>query len=146
MRELTVRYRLRRLRVAGETPHPCVSKPKDAAAVLLPLLRHEVVEVVIVLCLSVRLELLSYHVLSRGTLDGAIVHPRDVFRTAILGNASSIVLGHNHPSGPPAPSATDTELTRRLMQASLLMDVTLWDHIIISPTGQWFSFTEAGLL
>jgi DNA repair protein RadC len=143
--ELTVRYRLQRLSVARHA-QSSITTSTQAAAALQPLLRREVVEVAILLCLNTRLELLAYHKLGRGTLDYAIVHPRDVYRTALLANASAVVLGHNHPSGDPQPSSDDVELTRRLVAASAVMGIPLHDPVIVAADGRWFSFTQAGQL
>jgi DNA repair protein RadC len=143
--ELTVRYRLRRVPGAAIRDVP-VTTPLAAASILTPLLRDEAVEVAVVLCLTSKLELLAFHTLSRGTLDHAFVTPRDVFRTALLANAGAVILGHNHPSGCPEPSAVDLELTRRLVAASAVMGIDVHDHIIMAADGRWFSFKQGGYL
>ena len=74
-------------------------------------------EVFAILCLSTKHRVIGYHEVSRGTLDTALVHPREVFKAAILANAAAIILTHNHPSGDPTPSADDVALTQRLVQA-----------------------------
>ena len=70
-------------------------------------------------------------VLSIGTLDASIVHPREVFREAVAGGAAAIVLFHNHPSGDPEPSGEDTRLTERLVAAGVLMGIDVLDHVIL---------------
>jgi DNA repair protein RadC len=145
LKELSVRYRLRRVR--GQTTHPTsVSHSHAAAAVLVPILRSEVVEVCGILCLSPKLHILAYHELSRGTLDNTIVHPRDVFRTALLAHASGVVVAHNHPSGVTTPSDADIALTQRLTKAGEIVGVDLVDHLIVAADGTCFSFRDSARL
>lgn len=87
-----------------------------------------------------------------GTANSALAHPREVYRAAILASASAIVCVHNHPSGDPAPSAADVQVTRLLREAGRHIDIDLLDHVIIGsasadPLGKgYFSFREAGIL
>lgn len=81
---------------------------------------------------------------SRGTLNGSIVHPREVFKRAILQNASSIALMHNHPSGDPRPSSEDLQMTKRLEEAGKILGISILDHIIFGD--YFFSFKEEGLI
>jgi DNA repair protein RadC len=111
----------------------------------VPLLQHEAVEVCGLLCLSTKHDVVAYHELSRGTLDGTVVHPRDVFRSALLANAASVIVGHNHPSGDPTPSPDDVRLTDRLSHAAQILNVELMDHVIVGD-GSYYSFREAGRL
>jgi DNA repair protein RadC len=83
--------------------------------------------------------------ITRGLLDSSLVHPREVFRAAIAEAAAGIVAVHNHPSGDPAPSADDRAVTRQLVEAGRLLDVPVYDHVIVGR-GRYFSFAEAGLL
>lgn len=145
VRELTVSYRLRRVR-RPVWPDAQIRTPQGFAAVLMSILEHEPVEVCGILCLSTRLDILAYHELSRGSLDCSIVHPRDVFRTALLSHAASAVVAHNHPSGDPSPSPDDVALTLRLKNAGELIGVVLADHIIVGARGRYYSFKEAGHL
>ena len=82
-------------------------------------------------------------VLSVGTLDSSLVHPRDVFRAASECWAAAVVLFHNHPSGDPTPSADDVALTRRLVDAGVLMAIEVLDHLVLADS-KYFSFKEAG--
>ena len=79
------------------------------------------------------------HVVSKGTLDGATVHPREVFKAAILANAQAIVVGHNHPSGDSKESKEDAVVTERLRMAGTLLGVALLDSIIVTPQGDYFA-------
>src|SRR6185312_5767265 len=83
--------------------------------------------------------------LFRGTVDGCFFHPRDVFRYAIVHNASALIVAHNHPSGSPRPSPEDIEITRQLEAAGELLQVPIVDHVIITRRG-YFSFLEAGMM
>jgi DNA repair protein RadC len=87
----------------------------------------------------------AYHELSRGTLDSTVVHPREVFKTALLANAAAVIVAHNHPSGDPSPSADDIALTRRLTQAGNIIGIPVLDHLVIGVRSH-FSLREAGLL
>lgn len=84
-------------------------------------------------------------VVSIGTLNASLVHPREVFDKAILNHASYIIVAHNHPSGDPTPSSDDISTTSRLVSSGKLLGIAVIDHIIISKTG-YFSFKEKGLL
>lgn len=98
-----------------------------------------------VLLLNRQNEVLREVVVTRGTLDHASIHPRDVFRPALTENAACIVVVHNHPSGQPTPSPDDKRLTRELCQAGRVVGVPLHDHVIVGEHG-YFSFVEEGLL
>ena len=89
--------------------------------------------------------MIAFHEVSRGTLDTTLVHPREVFKAALLANSSAIILCHNHPSGDPCPSPDDVHLTRRLVDAGTLLGVDVLDHIIVGD-GRYYSFKEAGRL
>jgi DNA repair protein RadC len=88
---------------------------------------------------------LRTRVLSIGTLDASVVHPREVFREATAANAAAIVLFHNHPSGDPEPSDDDETLTRRLVAAGVLMGIDVIDHIILGDV-RYCSLREKGKL
>lgn len=84
---------------------------------------------------------------SMGSLSEAIVHPREVFKTALLSNASAVIFIHNHPSGRGEPSAEDRQLTQKLQEAAKLLQIQVLDHLIIyGEDNQFFSFREHGLL
>lgn len=145
VKELTVHYRLRRV-TGPPLTEGRLKTPGEAAAVLVPILRHEIVEVCGILCLSTKQDLLAYHELSRGTLNTTVVHARDVFRTALLAHAASVVVAHNHPSGDVMPSPDDLVLTQRLKNAGEIVGIELVDHMIVAADGRWFSFRESGRL
>ena len=82
---------------------------------------------------------------SQGTVGSSLVTPREVYKSAILANASGIILVHNHPSGVPSPSADDRSITQTLRESGRLLDIPIYDHVIIGDE-KYFSFAEAGLL
>ncbi len=83
---------------------------------------------------------------SRGTLNASIVHPRDVFQRAIMQNANSIILMHNHPSGDPAPSKEDVNITNRLVEAGNILGIRVLDHIVVGDEENYISFKERNLM
>jgi DNA repair protein RadC len=93
------------------------------------------VEEFCVLLLNARHEVQRRVMVSRGSLNASIVHPREVFRPAILDSAASVVLVHNHPSGDPEPSDEDLAITRRLVQVGELLGIPVLDHVIIAKRG-----------
>ena len=101
-------------------------------------------ECVIVLMLNARCKVKGHHFLSHGSADSVVIHPRDVFRCAIIAAAVSIVLMHNHPSGATAPSETDGKITRDLKRAGDLLKMPLADHIIVGDNGAFTSLRERG--
>jgi len=101
-------------------------------------------EIVILLCLDSRNKVISKNIVFIGTLNHSVVHPRDVLRIAILNNANSVILAHNHPSGDVNPSVDDRDITKKLKKACELIGIPLLDHVIV---GQGFySFQDKGEL
>ena len=122
-----------------------LTSPRMVAEYLLPQYGNRRVEQFGVVLLDTKQRVLRTTVLSIGTLDASIVHPREVFREAVAGGAASIVLFHNHPSGDPEPSSEDTRLTARLVEAGVLMGITVLDHVILGDA-RYFSYREKGTL
>ena len=108
-----------------------ISSPKDAYEMIKDQLQDLDREQFIIACLNTKNEPTNISVVSVGTLNKAIVHPREVFKTAILSNAASIMAFHNHPSGETTPSQQDIQLTNRLYEAGELLGIKLLDHLII---------------
>lgn len=99
----------------------------------------------IALYLNTKAELLKKEVLFVGSLNASLVHPREIFKHAVLHSAASIIIVHNHPSGDPTPSKNDIEVTKIIHQNSLMMDIELMDHIIIGRN-KYFSFKEKAII
>jgi len=95
--------------------------------------------------LNSRNKIIGISTISIGTLNANLVHPREVFKEAVMHNASSVVLAHNHPSDDPEPSEADLEITKRIIEAGKIMGIDVLDHIIITKTG-FMSFKEKKLI
>lgn len=134
----------RTLMRAGPARPQCMT-PRDAARYLLPEFGAAPVEQFGIVLLDTRYRVLRTKVLSVGTLDASVVHPREVFREAVAANASVLILFHNHPSGDPHPSPDDEALTRRMVTAGELMGVDVVDHLVLADT-RYYSFKESGRL
>lgn len=131
---------------SGLEEHVIIRNSKDVASLMMPLLELEAVEVCYVVCLTVPLTLIGYHQVSRGSLSETLMHPREVFKAALLANAAGIVLIHNHPSGNPKPSPLDLEITARVKVAGEVIGIELLDHVIIGHHGLYVSLKEQGRL
>jgi len=118
---------------------------RDAAAYLMPRFAGRANEQFGVVLLDSRHRVTRTAVLALGSLNTASIEPREVFRAAAVGDAAAIVLFHNHPSGDPAPSPDDVELTRRMVAAGVLMGIEVVDHIILGDV-KYCSFRESGQL
>ena len=135
----------RRTVAQGSRARPQMTSPRSVAEYLMPQYGNRRVEQFGVLLLDTKHRVLRSTVLSIGTLDASIVHPREVFREAVAGGAAKIVLFHNHPSGDPEPSREDTHLTERLIAAGVLMGIDVIDHVILGDA-RYFSYREKGSL
>lgn len=109
-----------------------MSDPQAAGRYFAQRLRGQPSEVFAALFLDTRHRALAFEELFRGTVDGAEVHPREVVRRALAHNAAAVIVGHNHPSGSPEPSAADRAVTLQLKQALALVDIRLLDHFVIA--------------
>lgn len=124
-----------------EEARPQLASPRAVADYLLPQFGNRPVEQFGVLLLDTKHRVLRTTVLSVGTLDASIVHPREVFREATSAGAAGLVLFHNHPSGDPEPSEDDCLLTERLVAAGVLMGIAVLDHVILADS-RYYSFRE----
>lgn len=109
-----------------------IASPADVAELFIPILRDEVQEKFYVICLNSSNRIIKFKTVTTGTLNSSVVHSREIFKVAIDNNSASIILLHNHPSGNPEPSSEDINITRRLAEAGKLMDIPVFDHIIIA--------------
>ena len=100
-------------------------------------LRDEKQENFIVLMLNTKNHVIGEERISKGTLDSSVIHPREVFKSAIKNSASRIILAHNHPSGDPMPSQADLEITEKVVEAGEILKIPVVDHIIIGDERFW---------
>lgn len=117
----------------------------EAAAVLREHLSGADREHFVILCLDVKNRVRAINTVSVGTVHEALVHPREVFKPAILANSAGVIVGHNHTSGDPEPSVEDRQTTMRLSQAGGILGIPVLDHIIVTNE-RFMSFRERGWL
>jgi DNA repair protein RadC len=136
VREDTVKY--------GDTE---MCSPEVVARLATDLLElHEAAEEnFVIICLNTKNKIAGIHTISIGCLNSSIVHPREVFKAALLNNASAIILIHNHPSGDPEPSKEDIETTQRLVNAGNILGIKVLDHVIVGD-GRYISLKEQGYM
>lgn len=108
-------------------------------------LMRETKEMFMTLHLDGKNRIIAMDLVSIGSLNQSIVHPREVFKTALLSNAAAIICVHQHPSGDPTPSSEDISITRRLKEAGEIIGIRILDHCIIGD-GEYLSFVERGLI
>ena len=135
VRDATILYSPRRLH-----------SPNDAAGLARNFLEECDREKFIVICLSTKNEPCCINISSIGSLNTSIVHPREVFKAALLSNAAAVILAHNHPSGDTTPSQEDIDVTNRLAEAGQIIGIQVMDHIIIGSENRFLSFKEQSLL
>ena len=124
-----------------------IRQPEDAARILHEVFDGLTVEYFVAMLLNTKNHVLAISTISIGSLNSAIVHPRELFRVALLhgGTTASMIIAHNHPSGNPTPSQEDVSLTKRLVDAGKMMDLPILDHVIYCPNS-YVSFKEKGLM
>ncbi|MGA7837239.1 MAG: DNA repair protein RadC, partial [Ignavibacteriaceae bacterium] len=118
-----------------------ITKPGDVAEIFIPLLKDELKEKFIVVCLNSANKIIKYEVISIGNLNSSVVHPREIFKAAIENSSASIILLHNHPSGNTEPSREDISITEKLVDAGKLLNIPVFDHLIIAGN-KFTSFVE----
>jgi DNA repair protein RadC len=122
-----------------------ISSPQDVADIFIPILRDEQQEHFIVVCLNSANKIIKYETVFIGSLSSTTVHPREIFKRAIDNNSANIILIHNHPSGNIEPSEEDKKLTKKLIEAGKLLEIQIFDHIIIG-NNSYSSFVERNLM
>lgn len=122
-----------------------ITSPADIAEIFIPLLRDELKEKFILICLNSANKIIAYEVISVGSLNSSVVHPREVFKGAIDHRSASIILLHNHPSGNPEPSNEDISITKKMVESGKILDINVFDHIIIAGS-TYTSFVERRLI
>lgn len=122
-----------------------ITSPADVAEIFIPLLRDGLKEQFIVVCLNSANKIIRHATISLGNLNSSVVHPREIFKTAIENNSASIILVHNHPSENPEPSNEDISITKKIVEAGKIMDIPVFDHIIIAGNS-YTSFVEKRII
>ena len=141
----------KRLNQSGRNDRVCVRGPLDAVRQLQPLAKGRKQEAFWVLRVDIRNCVIGRPIeVSKGTLTASLVHPREVFREAVRSASAAVILGHNHPSGDPSPSAEDIRITRQLVSAGEVVDIRVLDHVVLGDPdregGGFVSLRESGLV
>jgi DNA repair protein RadC len=136
---------VRRIQSQEVVPRASFRRSSDVANRFLPLMRDLRKEVFKILLLNRANRLIKEVTISEGTLEASIVHPRDVFREALLELAAGVILIHNHPSGNPSPSEEDLRITKQLVEAGRLLGIKVYDHIILAGES-YRSLADDGLM
>jgi len=135
----------RRLESFTESPKPAIRGPQDVFNLKYPLLRELKKEVFLALHLNTKNYLIKEETISIGSLNENVVHPREVFKSALMESASALIVVHNHPSGDPTPSNNDVEITKKLDETGKIIGIPLLDHIIIGD-GRYVSLKDRGVI
>ncbi|HEY9245304.1 MAG TPA: DNA repair protein RadC [Candidatus Methanoperedens sp.] len=124
---------------------PKINSMDDVVQIVKPMIADPNKEFFLALYLNTKNGVLKREIISIGSLNANIVHPREIFKTACMISASSIIVAHNHPSGDPSPSREDIEITKKLHEAGKMMGIELLDHVIIGYD-RYYGFKESGQL
>lgn len=122
-----------------------ITSPQDIAEIFIPILRDDIKEKFIVVCLNSANKVIKYETISIGNLNSSVVHPREIFKVAIDNSSASIILIHNHPSGNPEPSIEDIRITKKIVDSGKILDIPVFDHLIIAGE-TYTSFVEKRLV
>jgi DNA repair protein RadC len=135
----------RRLETFVEEPKRKVCSPKDVYTLMYPKMREQKKEKFITLCLDTKNQILREEVVSIGSLNASIVHPREVFKSALMESSASVIMVHNHPSGDPSPSREDIMVTEKMVEGGKILGIDVLDHIIIGE-GRYVSLKDEGFV
>jgi DNA repair protein RadC len=122
-----------------------IQQSKEAAEILMPLLKDYTHEVFCVLYLNQANKFIKHEIISSGGLTGTVADIRIILKHALMNHSNQIIIAHNHPSGSLQPSAADKELTRKLKESAALMDIKLLDHLIVAGTS-YLSLNDEGFM
>jgi DNA repair protein RadC len=124
---------------------PVIRSSRDVFALLADEMRLHEKECFKALYLDVKNRVKKMETISVGTLNASLVHPREVFKSAVRDNCAAVIIAHNHPTGDPTPSSHDTETTERIKAAGKVLGIKLLDHVIIGE-GRYFSYKDKDLI
>lgn len=122
-----------------------IRSPEDGAKIASRFIGRDDREVFFVMCLNTKNNVVAFHRCHVGSLNSSIVHPREVFKSAILNNAASVIVAHQHPSGDITPSKEDINVTRRLVDAGKLLGIEVLNHLVVNNESKFTSLKEKGL-
>jgi len=122
-----------------------VNSPYDAYKIMVDFMKGLDREMLCVMCLDTKNKVNAINIVSVGSLNSSIVHPREVFKAAILANSNAIILAHNHPSGDSTPSEEDITITKRMIDAGEILGIQVLDHVIIGEE-KHVSLKEKGII
>ncbi|MCA9818509.1 MAG: DNA repair protein RadC [Cyanobacteria bacterium HKST-UBA01] len=133
LRYIVPQMRLALIKEPGATPQS-IRCPDDIERFVEPMKFYDT-EHFVAFHLDAKNHVIGYHIVSQGTVTASLVHPREVFKAALLANSNSIIVAHNHPAGSLTPSGEDIDVTSTLIKAGELLGVSVVDHIIVSSNG-----------
>lgn len=132
-------------RLEGKERAPCLNTPESVYELVRSDLASQKIEMLMVILRDVRRRCIHREIIAKGTLTELLMHPREIFHTAIRHRAHSLIIAHNHPSGDPTPSKKDLEMTQILTTAATIVGIEIADHLVIG-NGGYFSFAAKGLI
>lgn len=121
-----------------------ITGPADVPRVAAAILERRDRESFLCFHLDAQHRVTGFEEVTRGILDASLIHPREVYKAAILSNAAAVILVHNHPSGDPKPSAEDRAVTRKLQEAGRVLGIPCLDHVVVGSGGRWQSVEVEG--
>ncbi|MDP2218483.1 MAG: DNA repair protein RadC [Methanolobus sp.] len=133
----------RKLEGFTDEPKRKIRSPADVYSLLYPKMREQKRERLVALLLDTKNQVLREEVISIGSLNANIVHPREVFKAALMESCASVILSHNHPSGDPTPSREDIAVTEKLIEGGKLLGIDVLDHVVIGE-GRYVSLKDEG--
>lgn len=133
----------RKLEGFTDEPKRKIRSPADVYSILYPRMREQKREKLVALLLDTKNQVLREEVISIGSLNANIVHPREVFKAALMESCASVILSHNHPSGDPTPSREDIAVTEKLVEGGKLLGIDVLDHVVIGD-GRYVSLKDEG--
>jgi DNA repair protein RadC len=137
---------LRRSDVVSLRERAIIRTAREAAALFWERLEEADREHLLVLMLDTKQHVIGINTVSVGSLDSSIAAPREVFKPAIITNASSVIISHNHPSGDPTPSQADRQATERIVQAGMILGIEVLNHVIVGEQNRSSSTNEQGIM